>query len=277
LKTLGGFGAVLVLCVVGLIGLLWLFQRRMIYFPLDHDVPPAAEMLAGAEDLHFETADGLRLGGWFVPARGAATATVLVFNGNAGNRSYRAPLAASLAERGIAVMLFDYRGFGGNPGHPSERGLLADARAARSALEARPDVDPARVFFFGESLGAAVALALAVERPPAGVVLRSPFTSLADVGKEHYPFLPVRSLLQDRYPSLQRVPSLSCPLLVLAGRRDLIVPAAQSRALFEAAPAGRKRLVVLEGGHNDMELLAGERLIGETVAFIGEFVETEGS
>jgi fermentation-respiration switch protein FrsA (DUF1100 family) len=258
---------------VGLIALAWLFQRRMIYFPLDHHVPPAAEMLAGAEELSFETADGLRLGGCFVPAQGEAIASVLVFNGNAGNRSYRAPLAASLAQRGIAVLLFDYRGFGGNPGRPTERGLMADARAARAALEARPDVDPARVVFFGESLGAAVALALAVERPPAGLVLRSPFTSLADVGKEHYPFLPVRSLLQDRYPSLQRVPSLRCPLLVLAGRRDFIVPAAQSRALFEAAPEGHKRLVMLEGGHNDMELLAGERLIGETVAFIGEYVE----
>jgi fermentation-respiration switch protein FrsA (DUF1100 family) len=230
-------------------------------------------MLAGAEELTFETADGLRLGGWFVPAQGEAIASVLVFNGNAGNRSYRAPLAASLAQRGSAVLLFDYRGFGGNPGRPTERGLAADARAARAALEARPDVDPERVFFFGESLGAAVALALAVERPPAGLVLRSPFTSLADVGKEHYPFLPVRSLLQDRYPSLQRVPSLRCPLLVLAGRRDFIVPAAQSRALYEAAPEGHKRLVMLEGGHNDMELLAGERLIGETVAFIGGIVE----
>lgn len=259
-----------------LLGLIWLFQRRLIYLPLDHDVPEAASVLERAEEVAFQTRDGVRLAGWFVPAAGGdPRATVLVCNGNAGNRSYRAPLAAALAAEGFSVVLFDYRGYGGNPGRPTERGLLEDVRAARGYVESREDVDPRRLVLFGESLGAAVCLAEAVGRPPTALVLRSPFTSLVEIGRTHYPFLPVSRLLADRYPSIERVAGLRCPLLVFAGAADMIVPAAQSRRLFEAAPGEVKRMVLLRGGHNDMELLAGERLIGETTTFITESLAAE--
>ena len=115
-----------------------------------------------------------------------------------------------------------------------------------------------------------VTLAVAVERPPAALVLRSPFTSLTDVGRRHYPFLPVRWLLADRYPSIERIAGLDSPLLVIAGERDRIVPPDQSRALFEAAPVRRKRFLALPGGHNDLALLAGDRMIDETIAFLEE-------
>src|SRR5438128_348277 len=115
-----------------LLALLWSLQRRMIYFPLVQDVPPVASALPGAEDITFDSADGLRLNGWFLPTSASGRrATVVVFNGNAGDRSFRAPLAAGLNTAGLSVLLFDYRGFGGNPGSPSEHGLIADARAAR--------------------------------------------------------------------------------------------------------------------------------------------------
>ena len=136
---------------------------------------------------------------------------------------------------GLSVLLFDYRGYGGNPGRPSEDGLAADARAAQAWLAAQPDVDPDRIAYFGESLGAAVAVGLAVQRPPAALVLRSPFTSLADVGAVHYPWLPVRRLLLDRYPSIERIASVHAPVLVIAGDRDDIVPAALSKRLYDAA------------------------------------------
>ena len=113
--------------------------------------------------------------------------TLIVFNGNAGNRAYRADLARAFRGRGAAVLLFDYRGFGGNDGRPTESGLAADARAARAYLDTRNDVDHKRLVYFGESLGAAVALGLAVEHPPLALVLRSPFTSLADVGATALP------------------------------------------------------------------------------------------
>jgi fermentation-respiration switch protein FrsA (DUF1100 family) len=174
--------------IVIVVALLWLVQRRLIYFPLMQDLASVATALPGAEEVTFETQDGLRLGGWFAPAASAASGpTVLVFNGNAGDRSFRAPLAAALSQAGLSVLLFDYRGYGRNPGSPSEAGLLRDARAARAYLAGRHDVDPDRLVYFGESLGAAVAVTLAAEQPPAALILRSPFTSLAEVGRLHYP------------------------------------------------------------------------------------------
>jgi uncharacterized protein len=256
--------------LVAPIGLLWAFQRRLIYLPAPRTVPPAASVLPGAEEVTFETADGLRLGGWFVPAEGreAPRTAVLVCNGNGGNRSLRAPLAVALARMGLHVLVFDYRGYGGNPGQPTEAGLAADARAALDYLVGRPEVVPARVVYFGESLGAAVALRLATERPPAALVLRSPFASLAEVGQLHYPLVPVSLLLRDRYDSAALAGRLAAPLLVVAGGRDRIVPASHSRRLFAAAPQP-KRLVVLDGAdHNDHDLLAGPRLLAEVRGFL---------
>jgi fermentation-respiration switch protein FrsA (DUF1100 family) len=263
------FLALLMAAALCAIGMIWLFQRKLIYIPMVQRVPSAESVLAGAREVTFDTEDGLTLRGWFVPAVSEPAGALLVFNGNAGNRSFRAPLAEALSQRGYAVMLFDYRGYGGNPGRPSERGLLADGRAARAWLESEMGLDQDRIAFFGESLGAAVALALAVERPPAALVLRSPFSSLVAIGRLHYPFLPVNLLLSDRYPSIDLIAGLEAPLLIIAGESDRIVPIEQSRELYEAAPRGRKRFVPLPGaGHNDYELLAGRRLIDETVQFL---------
>jgi fermentation-respiration switch protein FrsA (DUF1100 family) len=252
------------------VGLLWAFQRRLIYLPAPRTVPPAASVLPGAEEVSFPTSDGLRLGGWFLPGAGPGRPgpAVLVCNGNGGNRSLRAPLAAALSRMGLAVLLFDYRGYGANPGHPTEAGLAADAGAALAYLAGRPEVDPGRRVYLGESLGAAVALRLAVERPPAALVLRSPFASLAEVGRLHYPLVPVSLLLRDRYDSAAIAGRLTAPLLVVAGGRDRIVPASHSRRLFAAAPQP-KRMVVLDGAdHNDHELHAGPRLLAELQAFL---------
>ncbi len=257
------------LLVAVLLGLLWSQQRRLIYFPWPGRVPAASSVLAGSQEVVLETEDGLRLGGWFLPARGAGPGpAVLVCNGNAGTRALRAPLAAALARAGLSVLLFDYRGYAGNPGHPSEDGLAADARAAQAWLAARPEVDPARIAYFGESLGAAVALRLAVERPAAALVLRSPFISLTDVGRLHYPWLPVKLLLADRYGSAALLARLTVPVLVIAGERDQVVPAALSRRLYDAA-AEPKRFVLVPGAdHNDTELLDGRRMVGEILGFL---------
>lgn len=257
--------------------LLWLGQRRLIYLPFGRVPPPADIGLPHAEAISFRTADGITLEGWFVPAGTPQTPdaglargrmTTIVFNGNAGHRGLRAPLGVALAGHGIATLLMDYRGYGGNPGSPSEAGLAEDARAARNYVLGRPDVDPTRLVYFGESLGTGVAVRLAAEHPPRALILRSPFTSLADVGRYHYPFLPVRTLLRDRFDSLNRIRDVSCPLLVLAGDRDGIIPVAQSERLYaEAAPP--KQFVMIDGAdHNDYELLAGERLVAAVVEFI---------
>lgn len=262
-----GVGVTLVAVVVFL-ALVWVGQRRLIYFPATASPSLDHAGLAGAEPVAFDTADGLRLNAWFVAGAGPAPRlTILVFNGNAGHRGYRALLAAALRQHGLQVLLTDYRGYGGNPGAPSEEGLAADARAARGYLLSRPDVDRTRIVYFGESLGAAVAVRLAVEHPPAALILRSPFASLADVGRYHYPLLPVRLLLQDRFASIDRAHEIRSPVLVIAGTLDSIVPIEHTRRLYDAIVAP-KTLVEVEADHNDEELLAGEAMIQSIVRFI---------
>jgi fermentation-respiration switch protein FrsA (DUF1100 family) len=254
------------------VGVIWVFQRRFIYFP-SQVLPDLAAVLPGAEEVMFPTEDGLTLAAWLVPAaRGANGGTVVLFNGNAGNRGDRTPLAQALAERGYGVLLVDYRGYGENPGSPTEDGLLADGRAAVAYLETRPDVDADRLAYFGESLGAAVAIGLAEQRPPAALVLRSPFVSLSEIGSVHYPFLPTSILLWDRYPNLERIRGIEVPVLVVAGSADSIVPIAQSRRLYEAA-SEPKVFVMIEGAdHNDFELTAGDQLVAEVAAFLDNVI-----
>lgn len=260
---------VLIPIAVGLI-ILWAIQRGLIYFPSGELPSPADAGLPHAETVAIWTDDGLTLGGWFVPASPPSKGTTLiVFNGNGGNRANRALLAARLAEHGVASLLFDYRGYGGNPGTPSERGLASDARAARRYLASRGDVDQNRIVYFGESLGSAVAVGLAVEQAPFALILRSPFTSLVDVGRLHYPFLPVALVLRDRFTSRDRIAGVKSPLLVIAAAKDSIVPASQSERLYAAA-SPPKRLVIIDGaGHNDEEILAGPRVIAAIVDFLG--------
>jgi fermentation-respiration switch protein FrsA (DUF1100 family) len=261
--------AAVTLLVIALLAVLWLAQRRMIYFP-SQAVPSAAEASPVLEEVSFLTEDGLTLKAWFLPSRGEPHGSVLVFNGNAGNRSHRLPLGEALSEAGFSALLVDYRGYGGNPGDPHEEGLANDARAALSYLRSRPDVDPRRVAYFGESLGAGVAAGLAMADPPAALILRSPFTSLADIAAVHYPLVPASLLLRDRYPTKDLIGELSAPLLVISGSEDRIVPPEQSRAVYDAA-AEPKRLLVVEGaGHNDFALLAGEEMIREIIDFLGE-------
>ncbi|MGK5683343.1 alpha/beta hydrolase [Actinoplanes sp. URMC 104] len=251
---------VVLLVVALLVALVWLLQRRLIYFPDRSAPPPASRVVAGARDVVLHTADGLRLGAWLVtpPAgRRDRHVAVLFAPGNAGNRLDRAPLAAALADRGLTVLLLDYRGYGGNPGSPSEQGLAHDVDAARSHLAARG----LPLVYFGESLGAAVVTALAVRHPPAALVLRSPFRDLAAAGREHYPFLPVRLLLRDRFPVGDLIGRVQRPTLVAYGTADTVVPPAHSIAVAERA-AGPVRLLAVDGAdHNDAALVMGPDLL----------------
>lgn len=266
MKAFVAFG----LAILAMLALVWIFQRKLIYFP-DPRAPSLTTAPSETQEVTYLTSDGLELTAWFVPAS-SARATVVVFPGNAGNRAARVPLAVALAARGFSVLLLDYRGYGGNPGSPTEEALVVDAAAAVASLVNRSDVDPESLVYFGESLGAGVAVSLARTHPPAVLVLRSPFASLGDVGSHHYPWLPVSMLLRDRFPNLETIPQLDIPLLVVAGSDDEIVPTEQSAAVYEASGAP-KRLVIVDGAnHNDFALLAGDRLLDAIDSFV-----TDGS
>lgn len=256
------------------VGAAWVLQRRLIYLPS----PGSPAVIAGTtiDEIRYTTTDGLELTGWFVPARAEDSGvTVVVFPGNAGNRAGRVPLATALAARGHSTLLVDYRGYGGNPGTPSEEGLVADARAAVTHLHGRA-VDGDRLVYFGESLGAGVATSLARAHPPAALVLRSPFTSLAAIGAYHYPWLPVSLLLRDRFATVETIAQLDVPVLVIAGSEDRIVPPDQSRRVHAAA-GGEAQLVVVDGArHNDYALLADEEMVDAVDDFIAAAVPRAG-
>jgi uncharacterized protein len=267
-SVMGTVFGVLVSAAIALV-LIWILQRRMLYFPSGEVLAPQRVGLAGVTAVTFPTADGLELHGWFLAADpGPSWFTVIVFNGNAGNRSFRAPLAQALVREGVAVLLFDYRGYGENPGVPTEPGLVIDARAAREYVRSRADIDPRRIAYLGESLGSALAGGLAAEDPPAALVLRSPFPSLVEVGELHYPFLPVRWLLRDRFATIDRIARIGCPLLVIAGDRDRVIPLAQSRRLHDAANPPKTLTIIRGADHNDRDLLDGREMIEAITRFL---------
>ena len=262
---------VTVLLVGVVIGVLAALQRQLIYFPDTAPVPSARDVVDGGRDVTLRTSDGLELGAWFVPPSPASDLqmAVLVAPGNGGNRSGRLGLASELSRRGLAVLLMDYRGYGGNPGSPSEDGLARDAMAAARALE---DLGyPAeRTIYLGESLGTGVVTALHARRPPAGVVLRSPFTELADVGSHHYPWLPVRLLLEDRFPVVELLRASTVPVTVIYGDRDSVVPTELSARVADEAASLAERVVIRGADHNDA-VMFGPR-IADAVARLARTV-----
>lgn len=252
---------VAVAVVLLVLALLWVFQRQLIYLP-----ETAAPASVGAKDVVLRTDDGLELGAWLVPARTRDRGiAVLVANGNGGNRAGRVPLAQALAAEGLTVLLFDYRGYGGNEGSPSERGLARDVRAAQRYLVEEAGFPPGRVIYYGESLGAAVVTELATEIPPGGLVLRSPFVDLASVGRVHYPFLPVGLMLRDRYRLVEDLVKVKAPVAVVYGSRDSVVPPEQSRAVAQAAPTLKEEVEVPGANHNDAALVHGRMVIDAVV------------
>jgi hypothetical protein len=264
--------------------MLHLLQRSLIYLPTceaqieprDAELPPGQVHTVMAR-----TNDRLELRGWHILADGRRAASheecdreltagrllVLYFSGNAANRRYRVPEFRIFTSLGVDVFIFDYRGYGDNLGSPSEERLAADARTVwRYATEERK-VAPDRIILYGESIGGGVAVRLAAElceadTSPGGLLVRSTFSSLVDAAAHHYPWLPVRLALVDRYPSIEHVPQVTCPILQIHGRRDVIIPIKFGQRLFEAAPqvssSGiEKKFVELpEAGHNDVNLVA---------------------
>ncbi|MGO1942169.1 MAG: alpha/beta fold hydrolase [Yaniella sp.] len=261
---------VAVIAIVGV--LMWSLQRSMIYFPDTSEVPAAADVLEGGQDLTLHTSDGLELEAWFAPPTEDAVdrdMAVLMAPGNGGNREGRAGLAQHLQDRGFSVLLMDYRGYSTNPGRPSENGLIRDGLAATDALEAQ-GFAPDQTIYFGESVGGGVVAALLSQRPPAAAVFRSPFTDLAEVGKRHYPWLPVGILLRDRFSVTEHVSHTQVPISVIRARHDTVVPAELSTQVAAAAPNLVEEHVLDDADHNDPVMFGPE--IAEAVARIADEV-----
>jgi hypothetical protein len=203
-------------------------------------------MQPAVDDLWLAAADGTRVHAWHVKA---GPALVLYFGGNAEEVSWMLEEAQAGAP-GVSWLLMDYRGYGQSGGSPSEAALVADALALYDRALALPGVDAKRIYAFGRSLGSGVAVALAAQRPLAGVILATPFDSLAAVAKRYYWYLPVDWMLRHRFDSVERAPGLQTPLLCLIAERDEVIPPAHAERLFEAW-GGTKRKEVLAGAQHN--------------------------
>lgn len=250
--------AKLLLIVAGgyavLVGYVFLAQSRMVYLPDaagGYGPLTPADLGLDYEDVEIPTRDGLRLHGWLV--HGGGSRMLLFFHGNAGNISHRLESIRLFHELGLSVLIIDYRGYGRSEGRPSEQGTYADAEAAWTYLTERRGVAPSDIVVFGRSLGGPIAAWLAARHTPAGLVVESAFTSVPDLASELYWFLPVRWLSRFRYPTRDLVAGVDCPVLVVHGRDDEIVPFAHGEAIYAAAREPRT-LLELPGGHNDAYL-----------------------
>ena len=260
LYPLLGFGLV---AYAVLVGGLFLFQRQLLYFP-DKTRPALAGLeQLGIREAVLSTEDGLSLLSWYLLPR-PGRPVILYFHGNGGHIGYRVERLLRFAREGYGVLMPEYRGYGGNPGTPSESGFYSDARAALAFLE-HEGVASNRLVLYGESLGSGVAVELAARHEVAGLILEAPFTSVAEVAQCHFPYVPAARMVIDRFDSRSRIGRVSAPILVLHGERDRIVPVRFGRALFDAAPEPKEGWFVPEAGHEDLARFGG---LDVAVAFI---------
>ncbi len=257
-----------------------IFEESLIFFPDRYpggfwDVEAVARGSGtSVEDCFFPTSDGKRLHAWWCRPRTAGgggqptTEMVLLwFHGNAGNLSQRSELMFALAGIPAQVFIVDYRGYGRSEGRPSENGLLRDARASWRYLREDGGVDAERIVIFGKSLGGAVAVDLAEEVTPAGLIVESSFVSVPDMASHHYPFVP-RWMIRTKLDSRSKIGGVKCPVMVIHSRADEIVPYEHGRLLFDAAPADKRFYEVENAGHNELWLVGGEEYFSALRGFL---------
>lgn len=246
----------LLLLAVGLLawGCRDVVERAFIYYPVRELAGTPANLGLTYQDVWFQAEDGIRLHGWLVP--GTRPLTLLWCHGNAGNISHRLDNIREIHGRlGIGVFIFDYRGYGRSEGRPTEAGLYLDARAARDALVRNQGVPARKIVYFGRSLGAAVALDLALAHPPSGVILESPFLSVRAMANRTVPGSGF--LFKTRFDSLEKIGRLRTALLILHGDADEVVPYEHGRRLWEAAAEPKAFYTIPDAHHNDTYLVGG--------------------
>jgi fermentation-respiration switch protein FrsA (DUF1100 family) len=244
---------ILLVLYAGILAVLFVNQRSLLYPASDRRTTAAEAGLAGFQDLVLPTPDGERLVAWWKPPQ-PGKALILYFHGNGGSLWNRRLRAQALTASGRGLLMISYRGYSGSTGIPTETGLHIDARTAYDWI-AR-SYEPARLVAYGESLGTGVAVRLASEQNLAGLILDAPYTSTADVASLTYWYVPVGWLMLDQFRSLDIIEKVKAPILILHGTDDRIIPFILGQKLFDAAPEP-KRLVRIEGGSHTRNLEQG--------------------
>ena len=252
---------IIYLCVVFA---LYCFQRKMIFYP-DKNFPNInVYETYGIKPVNVTTSDNLGLTGWWKKAQ-KDKPTLIFFHGNAGHHGHRMQNILSYIDKGFGVLLAGYRGYGGNPGSPSETGFYKDAEAYMHHL-INEGIDENKIIVYGQSIGTGVAVRIAYEyKNIQALILEAPYTSLPDVAAKTYFFIPVHFLMHDKFDNLSKIKEVKSPLLIMHGTKDHIIPSEMGRKLYEAGNSP-KELYYLEGyGHNDIPF---KRLSSKTLDFL---------
>ncbi len=256
---------VLAAVYLGALALVFMLQRQYIYLPDERRADLAA---AGAgsllEEVPLTASDGVKTVSWFRPPEAPGRPVLVFLHGNAGNIADRQFKIAAVLGEGWGVMLVGYRGYGGNPGKPTESGLYADARAALDFL-GRRGIAPARLVLYGESLGSGVAIEMALGTDAGALILEAPFTSIADMAQRRFPYFPARWLVLDRFDNASKIARVGMPVLVLHGEGDPITPAVLGRRLFAAAREPKELRIFPQAGHVDLYEHGADRVVIEFV------------
>ncbi len=247
LKIVGIFTLVYVGLAVGM----FIWQRHFIYLPAKVTPQRAFWNLPALREVALTPEPHLTLRAWYHPAQ-QNKPTLLYFSGNVGNINAGVAAMRPFIQKGIGIFFLSYRGYGQNPGKPSEQALYQDARAAIDFLLQHEKLPSACLILYGESLGTGVAVQMATEYRLAGLILLSPFTSLKKIGQRQYPYLPVKWLLKDSFDSIKKIRQINMPLLVLHGEVDTFVPASEGQALFEQAIAPKSLKIIPGVGHGEL-------------------------
>ena len=254
----------LVFGYAALVAGIFCLQRRMMYFPDPATPDPEACTTAGMSVVSYTAADRQELSAWNRRPTAAGRPSLICFHANAGHFGDRLDKVRPYLAAGFGVLLAGYRGYGGNPGKPSEAGLYADGRAALAWLRAR-GVGDGGIVLYGESLGTGVAVHLAAERAVGAVVLEAPFSSIVDVATRRYWYLPVRLLLRDRFESAAKIARIAAPILILHSDDDPVVPPALSEKLFAAARPPKEARRYAGAGHTGFDAQRADR---DVIAFL---------
>ena len=267
--------ALVFICVtLGGVYMTGFIERRLIYHPEKGLTSDPSQMGLDYENVIFTASDGVQLHGWYVP--GSRDLTFLWFHGNAGNISHRlGNLKEMHDELAVNIFIFDYRGYGQSQGTPSEQGTYFDAIAALDSLRSREGISTNRIVYYGRSLGGALAVELATQEPPYGLILESSFPSVPYMARKANP-LPLWRLLRTKYDSAAKVPHLQVPLLQIHGDIDDTVPLEAGRALFEAANTPKEFYVIPGADHNDTYLVGGMAYWEKLREFIDSLSRSSG-
>jgi hypothetical protein len=251
------FAVALFIAYWGLGVILYIMQPQFLYNPLQEVIYTPDELGLDFEDVTLQSADGLKLNGWYVPAN-SSNPTILFCHGNGGNIMHRLDTINVFYNLGLNCFIFDYRGYGKSEGKPSEEGTYLDARAAYDWLVNVKKLSPNNIIIFGRSIGGSIAAQLASKVAAKSLILESTFTSYADMGKKFYPYMPVRWFARFKYSTIDYIKDVHCPVMVIHSRNDELVPFEFGLELYESSnePNG---FVEIYGNHNDGFLVSSER------------------